>query len=483
MRGGGRSGLRWKLVLALMITSAATLAAAAAALAPPLEHRIASDRVSAMHALAGTATLALRRLPAADLRRGSPRLARIVASLQRRTGARVALFDHRGRALLDSDPGRRDPRSGLLESLEDAGLARTRTVHETVRRDEAIVVSPTRTVAGVTTLVLRKPLGDSRAAVAVIRRGLPLAAGAGLLIALVLGVALSYGLLRRLERLRQGARRLGQGGIAEPLPVDATHDEVGDLARALEAMRSRLQEEERSRQAFLGTASHELRTPLALLQATVEMLDEGLAAPVPDVDSARRRAATAGRQIARLAQLATDLLDLTRLDGNGTIHVETTDLAEIARGMHAEYQARAGEAGVQLRLSGAGVLALADGVAVARILGVLLDNALRYGAAGGSITTTVASGADGVVLRVEDLGPGLAVGEHERVFGRFERGSAGRQTRGSGLGLAIGRELARRMDGDLSAISSPRGACFVLTLPSAPGGARDAPGDRARAAA
>jgi signal transduction histidine kinase len=151
--------------------------------------------------------------------------------------------------------------------------------------------------------------------------------------------------------------------------------------------------------------------------------------------------------------------------------------------MHTEYQARAGEAGVQLRLSGAGVLALADGVAVARILGVLLDNALRYGAAGGSITTTVASGGDGVVLRVEDLGPGLAVGEHERVFGRFERGSAGRQTRGSGLGLAIGRELARRMDGDLSAISSPRGACFVLTLPSAPGGARDAPGGRARAAA
>jgi len=71
--------------------------------------------------------------------------------------------------------------------------------------------------------------------------------------------------------------------------------------RALESMRGRLQAEERSRQAFLGTASHELRTPLALLQATVELMDEALAAPVPDIDNARRGAATAGRQTRRLA--------------------------------------------------------------------------------------------------------------------------------------------------------------------------------------
>ena len=133
------------------------------------------------------------------------------------------------------------------------------------------------------------------------RGALPLAAIAGLTIALLLGIVLSFGLLRRLERLRQGARRLGEGNIAEPLPRDGARDEVGDLARALESMRARLQAEERSRQAFLGTASHELRTPLALLQATVELMDEALAAPVPDIDNARRGAATAGRQTRRLA--------------------------------------------------------------------------------------------------------------------------------------------------------------------------------------
>jgi signal transduction histidine kinase len=464
----GRAGLRWKMVLALVVTSAATLAAAGAALAPPLEHRIASDRLAAMRALAGTAALSLRRLPAADLRPGSPRTARIVRALQRRTGARVALFDARGRAQLDTDPGRRDPASGILESLEDRGLARHRRLSETVRGDEAIVVTPVRTHAGPRTLVLRKPLGDSRAAAAVIRRALPLAGAAGLAIACILGLLLSFGLLRRLERLRQGARRLGDGGIAEPLPLDTARDEVGDLSRALETMRSRLEEEDRSRQAFLGTASHELRTPLALLQATVEMLDEALAAPQPDVESARRRAATAGRQTRRLAQLATDLLDLTRLDAHGELRTEATDVTEIARAMQAEFQAPARDAGVELRMEGASVLARADGMAVARILGVLLDNAIRYGA-GGSVTTSVSRDGRQAVVHVRDTGPGLAVGEHARIFGRFERGMAGRQTRGFGLGLAIGRELARRMGGDLVAVPSERGACFALTLPLATG--------------
>ena len=91
-------------------------------------------------------------------------------------------------------------------------------------------------------------------------------------------------------------------------------------------MRARLQAEERSRQAFLGTASHELRTPLALLQATVELMDEALAAPVPDIENARRGAATAGRQTRRLARLATDLLDLSRLDGEVALRREPIDL-------------------------------------------------------------------------------------------------------------------------------------------------------------
>jgi signal transduction histidine kinase len=452
-----RSGLRWKLVLALVLTSVATLVAAIGALVPPLEHRIAADRLDSMRALAGTASLDMRRLPARDLRPGSKRLSRILDALQARAGAQVALFSPNGALLDDTDSAHSNAAAeASLDHVPSAG---------SVRAGDAVVVRDVPTHAGLVTLVLRKPLDDSRAAVAVMRRALPLAATAGLSIALLLGVALSFGLLRRLERLRQGARRLGEGGIGEPLPVDAGRDEVGDLARALETMRGRLQAEERSRQAFLGTASHELRTPLALLQATIELMDEALAGPAPDVDSARRGAATAGRQTRRLARLATDLLDLSRLDGDVALRSEPLDLQEVAGALHAEFDARARAAGVVLALEGDGACALADETAVARIVGILLDNALRYGADGGRVTTTVQANGASVALRVADRGAGLAPGEHARVFGRFERGAAGERAPGFGLGLAIGRELAQRMGGDLRAVPARDGACLELTLP------------------
>ena len=477
----GRSGLRWKLVLALVATSAATLVAAITALVPPLEHRIATDRLGSMRQIADTAALDLRRLPARDLRPHSPRLARITRDLQRRTGGRVTLLAASGAALQDTDPDRSDTAGADRdERVPVARVTGRSEFRDVVRGSEAIVVGSVPTHAGPVTLVLTKPLNDSRAAVAVMRGALPLAAIAGLTIALLLGVALSFGLLRRLERLRQSARRLGEGNIAEPLPRDGARDEVGDLGRALESMRARLQAEERSRQAFLGTASHELRTPLALLQATVELMDEALAAPVPDIDNARRGAATAGRQTRRLARLATDLLDLSRLDGEVALRREPIDLRDIAAAVQAEFEARAREAGVQLRgegdvpfdgetafagNGGSAVNAIGDESAVARILGILLDNALRYAAGGGAVTTTVEANGHHAVLRVADRGAGLAPGERSRVFGRFERGAAGERTSGFGLGLAIGRELAQRMGGDLEAEPAERGATFALTLP------------------
>src|SRR4051794_39325314 len=449
--------LRWKLVLALVLTSAATLVAATAALLPPLEHRIAAERLDDLSHIAGTAALDLRRLPARDLRPRSPRLARIVDGLQARTGARIGLYGPSGRLLAGTDPvPGTPPTEASLDRLPAGGAA--------VDAGEAIVVREVVTHRGTVALVLRKRLDDSRAAAAVVRGGLPLAAAAGLAIALLLGIALSFRLLRRLERLRRGARRLGEGGIGEPLAVDAAHDEVGDLARALEAMRARLEAEERSRRAFLGTASDELRTPVVLLQATVELMDEALAAPQPDVDTARLGAATAGRQTRRLARLATDLLDLSRLDGDVALRREPLDLREVAAALHAEFDARAREAGVALELGGDGACANADETAVARILAILLDNALRYGG-GGLVTTTVAADGHRAVVRVADRGAGLAPGEHARVFGRFERGAAGARTPGFGLGLAIARELARRMGGDLRAVPAQDGACLELTLP------------------
>ena len=160
-----RPGLRAQFVIALLATSALTLVAAVATLVPPLEHRLATDRLRDMRELARTADLGLARLPRRDLRRGSARQDAVVRELARRMGGRVALFDAHGIELADTDPERREPRSATPERLVDAGFARAGDVRDQVSRGEAVVVAPVRTRAGRRTLVLRKSLNDSRAAV------------------------------------------------------------------------------------------------------------------------------------------------------------------------------------------------------------------------------------------------------------------------------------------------------------------------------
>jgi signal transduction histidine kinase len=244
---------------------------------------------------------------------------------------------------------------------------------------------------------------------------------------------------------------------------------VGEVAIALERMRARLHAEEQGRQAFLDTASHELRTPLASLRGTVELLREELAYEAPDLESARHRAEAAQRQIDRLSALASDLLELRRVDAEAPIAAEPVDLAELAGTIAAEAEARAQAAGIALDVEvHEPAWAVGDPRAVARILRALIDNALRYG--GDSVTIE----AGGSSVCVCDGGPGVRDDERERIFGRFERGA--RAGAGFGLGLAIARGLARQMGGDVSAPAVESGACFEATLPAcaAPAGTAQA---------
>jgi signal transduction histidine kinase len=473
---GRRPGLRTQLVLALLATSAVTLFAAVATLVPPLEHRLATDRLHDMRELARTADVGLARLPRRDLRPGSARQRALVRELARRMGGRVALFDAHGIELADTDPERREPRSATPERLVDADFARAGDVRDQVSEGEAVVVAPVRTSAGRRTLVLRKSLDDSRAAAAVVRRALPVAGGVAILLAAGLGVALGFGLLRRLEALRRDARRLADEGIERPLALDGYRDEVGEVALALETMRSRLHAEEQGRQAFLATASHELRTPLASLRGTVELLEEELARGAPDLGGVRRRAAAAHRQTDRMTSLAEDLLDLGRLDGNAALATEPLELRELAGTLAAEIAGAAHAAGVSVELDApAPVWAASDPRATARVLRALLENALRHGAPPGTaVRIMVDATGDRARLRVTDAGPGVPEAERERIFGRFERGT-GTGT-GFGLGLAIARGLARQMGGDVRARPVEGGACFEVTLAAcaAPVGAAQA---------
>jgi signal transduction histidine kinase len=244
--------------------------------------------------------------------------------------------------------------------------------------------------------------------------------------------------------------RLAHEGPTVEVPVDRARDEVGDLARSFALMQRQLRRQEEARRAFVAIASHELRTPLASLDAMLELLGEDLQSGEPDLDDARDLLARARAQSHRLGRLAVDLLDLSRLDAQVQLRSEPIELGELSRAVLAEFELGTAERAIaaELDVSSPRVWALGDPGSVARILRILLDNALRVTPDGGEITVELHDRAQ-ASLTVCDRGPGVPAAERELIFERFQRGSATGGQAGFGLGLAIGRELAHRMGGEL----------------------------------
>jgi len=167
--------------------------------------------------------------------------------------------------------------------------------------------------------------------------------------------------------------------------------------------------------------------------------------------------ASALAQARRLGGLAHGLLDLSRLDADVPPRSEPVELGELIRAVAAEFRPPP-------RFELSPCWALGDPDNVARIVRLLVDNAFRHGRGRVELKTEHRDGV--VVVRVLDDGPGVPESEREAIFERFRRGDAS-ATPGWGLGLAIGRELARRMGGELAAEEGPGGR-FALALPAAP---------------
>ena len=212
------------------------------------------------------------------------------------------------------------------------------------------------------------------------------AAGAAIALGLaaLIAIALSSTLLRRLARLRAAALRISEEGPEAQMPRDDRRDEVGDLGRALARMQEELRRQEAARRAFVATASHELRTPLTMLQGTMELLEEDIRSGQIDELDALRQVSNARRELDRLSALSGELLDLSRLDAAVPLRSEQVELGEIVRAVAAEFELRARErsTAIEVVLPDAACWGRGDPDAVARVVRILLDNALRHGPRG-----------------------------------------------------------------------------------------------------
>ena len=231
-------------------------------------------------------------------------------------------------------------------------------------------------------------------------------------------------------------------------------------------MQRRLRQQEEARRAFVATASHELRTPLASLEGMLELLADDLQGEQPDLDDAAALLDRARVQSRRLARLAADLLDLSRIDAEVSLRSEPIELSELGRAVLAEFELPSASRGVAITLldDGKPTWALADPGSVARIVRILVDNALRVAPEGSQIRVLMRSDPEPMLV-VSDDGPGVAQEERALIFDRFKRGRETGGEAGFGLGLAIGRELAQRMGGSLVLTDSEGpGATFTLRL-------------------
>ena len=294
-----------------------------------------------------------------------------------------------------------------------------------------------------------------------VRSRILLAAAVALLVALLTGVLVARALTVRLLRLERTAQRVAIGDF-EAHFSDASGDELGRLARALAHMQSQLEGLEDARRRFIATASHELRTPIFSLGGFLELIQD------EDLDDETRRlfVGQVREQVARLGKLATQLLDLSRLEsGSVELAPAPTDLGVLARAVSAEFVPALAQhdSRLDLRLPEEPVRAICDPERVAQLLRILIDNALTHTPPGTEVVVTVAppNGNGGASLSVRDRGSGIPDEALERIFEPFY-GADG--ARGAGLGLAIAHELTVQMGARLDVASAPGDTTFTLLL-------------------
>jgi signal transduction histidine kinase len=227
-------------------------------------------------------------------------------------------------------------------------------------------------------------------------------------------------------------------------------------------MRLQLASLDRARGEFIANASHELRTPLFSLGGFLELL-----AAEDEIDDETRDEFLGEMrgQVTRLTKLATDLLDLSRMDaGRLTIADDELDLAVVADVLATEFGPRLAVAGHTLELDVPPSLrARGDELRVLQIGRILIENAVVHTPPGTAIGLTAAEVAGQATMSVSDDGPGIPADASNAVFERFYR-LGGRVASGSGLGLAIARELAALMGGRIELESRPGSTRFTLVL-------------------
>ncbi|MBI5523496.1 MAG: HAMP domain-containing histidine kinase [Desulfarculus sp.] len=284
-----------------------------------------------------------------------------------------------------------------------------------------------------------------------------------LLVALLV-IPVSRLIARPIRQLRRSALMIADGDLNHRAQV-ATHDEIGELARALNHMTDRLQQMVLASRELLAYVSHELRSPLARLAVAGQLLADGLAT-APQRDSLRHLE-NIREEIGRMDGLLARILLLSRFDlHESPLKRENLDLARLLAGLAERWRPWLAHRGLQLDLDLPGSApVMGDPQALDSALANLMDNVAKHSLPRGQVTLGLARDGQAWSLTLSNPCPPLDGAELEAIFQPFHRGQAAGQ--GSGLGLALCRRIMEAHGGGLAARYQAPYLVLEATLPAA----------------
>jgi signal transduction histidine kinase len=404
------------------------------------------------------------------------------------TQVRVRVYDLSGSLLVDSGLPNQIDVAGLAEGIQSletgggrgagmghmmgrgehklpsplgGGLFGSRTDQNGPRSDRTMEASLTSAGATVAKLVLSDGPDYGGAIVRTTLLAWLIAGCAAVILAALAGWFYSRRLSRPLLAMAGASNSMAKGDLAVRAEVERK-DEIGLLADSFNAMAEKNQATVTALRRFVADAAHEIGTPLTALQSDIE-----LARDSDDKDARDRLLDRATGQAERIARLSTALLRLSLLDTGLPGRSSPLDLVPLVRAAAGAVASRAEQAGLEFRVKVDAPQLPVSGYepGLRAALDNLLENALKFTPAGGSVEVG-ASARDGhALLWVADTGIGIPPEDIEAVFSRFHRGRNAAAYPGSGLGLAIVQATMDLHGGKTSVSSSSTGSRFELRLP------------------
>ena len=283
---------------------------------------------------------------------------------------------------------------------------------------------------------------------------------------LVLGIATLFSVFfakrisQPITELAKNVKRLTEGDYSQTMYIK-NRDEVGQLCTSFNQLSETLAANEKSRADWIADISHEMRTPLSVLKVQVEAMQDGLR------PADQKNLALAHDKILGLSTLIDDLFELTLSDlGTLTYQKEKLAINPLLKQCVESHLIQASAVGLTLRdnlLDCETSFMIGDKQRLNQLFCNILENSLRYTNTGGTIAITLATGANAILIKIEDSAPGVAVAQHHKIFERLYRveGSRSRSTGGSGLGLAICKNIVLAHQGSILASDSPLGGLRV----------------------